>query len=156
MKRKTSGTSDEVTMDLGNPKLHERHEVVLQKEDGEVVPKARVTDQLEIDRLLLGNKITSLEHKAGEFMLQVFVDAGVFVKTVNLNAISSGRFPKSNYHYGLLRFRDTARVVQEVVDDDQALKIFDCLAKDYPIEEDDLIFFRLAMQAIDQKFLSGS
>ena len=80
MKQKTSGTSDEITMDVGNPKLHERHQVALEREDGEVVARARVTDQLAIDRLLLKDKITLIEHKAAEFMLQVCVDAGAFVK----------------------------------------------------------------------------
>ena len=98
MKQKTSGTSDEITMDVGNPKLHERHKVVLEKEEGEVVSRARVTDQLAIDRLLLKDKITSIEHKAAEFMLQVFVDAGAFVKSVNFNSTPSTRFQKSNYN----------------------------------------------------------
>jgi 4-hydroxy-L-threonine phosphate dehydrogenase PdxA len=156
MRQKTSGTSDEITMDVGNPKLHERHEVALEKEDGEVVSRARVTDQLEIDRLLLANKITSLEHKASEYLLQVFVDAGVFVKTVNMNAISSGRFAKSNYNYGLLRFRDTAGVIEEAVGEDAAVMVFNAIAKDLPVLDNELPFFRLAMQALDKNYIKVS
>jgi len=143
-------------MDVGNPKLHERHDVVLEKTDGEVVSKARVTDQLEIDRLLLTDKITSLEHKAAEYMLQVFVDAGVFVKTVNMNVISSGRFAKSNYDYGLLRFRDTAGVIEDAVGEDAAVMVFNAIAKDLPVLANELPFFRLAMQALDKNYIRGS
>ena len=156
MRQKTSGTSDEITMDVGNPKLHERHQVTLEKEDGEGVSRARVTDQLEIDRLLLADKITSLEHKAAEYLLQVFVDAGVFVKTVHMNAISSGRFAKSNYNYGLLWFKDTAGVIEEAVGEDAAVMVFNAIAKDLPVLDNELPFFRLAMQALDKNYIKVS
>ena len=66
MKDPASGTSDLVVNDVGSPRLHERHRVILEKEEGEVVSRARVTDQLEIDRLLLSGKIDTVEHKSAE------------------------------------------------------------------------------------------
>ena len=154
MKQKTSGTSDEITMDVGNPKLHERHEVVLEKEDGEVVSRARVTDQLAIDRLLLKDKITSIEHKAAEYMLQVFVDAGAFVKSVNFNSTPSTRFQKSNYNYGLLRLRDTANCIEGAVGEDYAYMVINGIAQDKEFADEEIPIFRMAMQQLDRDYIS--
>ena len=154
MKQKTSGTSDEITMDVGNPKLHERHQVALEREDGEVVSRARVTDQLAIDRLLLKDKITLIEHKAAEYMLQVFVDAGAFVKSVNLNSTPSTRFQKSNYNYGLLRLRDTAKCIEEAVGDDHAYMVINGIAQDKEFVDEEIPIFRLAMQQLDRDYIS--
>ena len=154
MKQKTSGTSDEITMDVGNPKLHERHDVVLEKEDGEVVSRARVTDQLAIDRLLLKDKITSIEHKAAEFMLQVFVDAGAFVKSVNFNSTPSTRFQKSNYNYGLLRLRDTANCIEGAVGEDYAYMVINGIAQDKEFADEEIPIFRMAMQQLDRDYIS--
>ena len=154
MKQKTSGTSDEITMDVGNPKLHERHDVVLEKEDGEVVSRARVTDQLAIDRLLLKDKITSIEHKAAEYMLQVFVDAGAFVKSVNFNSTPSTRFQKSNYNYGLLRLRDTANCIEGAVGEDYAYMVINGIAQDKEFADEEVPIFRMAMQQLDRDYIS--
>ena len=154
MKQKTSGTSDEITMDVGNPKLHERHKVVLEKEDGEVVSRARVTDQLAIDRLLLKDKITSIEHKAAEYMLQVFVDAGAFVKSVNFNSTPSTRFQKSNYNYGLLRLRDTANCIEGAVGEDYAYMVINGIAQDKEFADEEIPIFRMAMQQLDRDYIS--
>ena len=154
MKQKTSGTSDEITMDVGNPKLHERHDVVLEKADGEVVSRARVTDQLAIDRLLLKDKITSIEHKAAEFMLQVFVDAGAFVKSVNFNSTPSTRFQKSNYNYGLLRLRDTANCIEGAVGEDYAYMVINGIAQDKEFTDEEIPIFRMAMQQLDRDYIS--
>ena len=154
MKQKTSGTSDEITMDMGNPKLHERHDVVLEKADGEVVSRARVTDQLAIDRLLLKDKITSIEHKAAEFMLQVFVDAGAFVKSVNFNSTPSTRFQKSNYNYGLLRLRDTANCIEGAVGEDYAYMVINGIAQDKEFADEEIPIFRMAMQQLDRDYIS--
>ena len=154
MKQKTSGTSDEITMDVGNPKLHERHDVVLEKADGEVVSRARVTDQLAIDRLLLKDKITSIEHKAAEYMLQVFVDAGAFVKSVNFNSTPSTRFQKSNYNYGLLRLRDTANCIEGAVGEDYAYMVINGIAQDKEFADEEIPIFRMAMQQLDRDYIS--
>ena len=154
MKQKTSGTSDEITMDVGNPKRHERHDVVLEKADGEVVSRARVTDQLAIDRLLLKDKITSIEHKAAEFMLQVFVDAGAFVKSVNFNSTPSTRFQKSNYNYGLLRLRDTANCIEGAVGEDYTYMVINGIAQDKEFADEEIPIFRMAMQQLDRDYIS--
>ena len=153
MKQKTSGISDTKVNDVGNPKIHEKHKVVLEKDEGDAISKARVVDQLEIDRMLLADKITSLEHKAAEYMLQVFVDAGVFVKTVDMHATSSGRFQKSNYNYGLLRLRDTGRVIEDAVGEDETVMVMSVIAKDLPLVEEEIPVFRLAMQALDKNYI---
>jgi len=141
-------------MDVGNPKLHERHKVVLEKADGEVVSRARVTDQLAIDRLLLKDKITSIEHKAAEFMLQVFVDAGAFVKSVNFNSTPSTRFQKSNYNYGLLRLRDTANCIEGAVGEDYAYMVINGIAQDKEFADEEIPIFRMAMQQLDRDYIS--
>jgi len=141
-------------MDVGNPKRHERHDVVLEKADGEVVSRARVTDQLAIDRLLLKDKITSIEHKAAEFMLQVFVDAGAFVKSVNFNSTPSTRFQKSNYNYGLLRLRDTANCIEGAVGEDYTYMVINGIAQDKEFADEEIPIFRMAMQQLDRDYIS--
>ncbi len=155
MKKTVTGTSSDAVNDIGNPKLHEQHKVVLEKEDGEPVARARVTDQLQIDKMLLGGLITDVEHKAGEYILQTLVDAGAFVRGVNMESTgSSSRFKKTNYTHGLIRLRDVINCIEQAVGEDTTQIIVMCMAKDISPPAEDLVMFRTGLQALDRDYIS--
>jgi|TARA_A100001515_G_scaffold27064_2_gene20689 hypothetical protein len=156
MKRKATGTGDKPINDVGNKALHDQHEVQLEEsEDGSF--RARVTDQLHIDKVLLKSQITVAQHKAAEYLLQIFVDAGVFIKTVDhtsaLSGMTGGK-PPSMFTSGLMKLRDVSLCVEEAVGEDDAFKVCVTVAKDYPIHDEDLDVFRKAFDAIDQAYLT--
>ena len=155
MKRKATGTGKPIN-DVGNKALHDQHEVQLEEsEDGSF--RARVTDQLHIDKVLLKSQITVAQHKAAEYLLQIFVDAGVFIKTVDhtsaLSGMTGGK-PPSMFTSGLMKLRDVSLCVEEAVGEDDAFKVCVTVAKDYPIHDEDLDVFRKAFNAIDQAYLT--
>ena len=156
MKRKATGTGNKPINDVGNKALHDQHEVQLEEsEDGSF--RARVTDQLHIDKVLLKSQITVAQHKAAEYLLQIFVDAGVFIKTVDhtsaLSGMTGGK-PPSMFTSGLMKLRDVSLCVEEAVGEDDAFKVCVTVAKDYPIHDEDLDVFRKAFDAIDQAYLT--
>ena len=155
MKRKATGTGNKPINDVGNKALHDQHDVQLEEsEDGSF--RARITDQLQIDKVLLKSQITVAQHKAAEYLLQIFVDAGVFVKTVDHTSALSGMTggtPPSMFTSGLMKLRDISLCVEEAVGEDEAVKVCVTVAKDYPILEEDLDVFRKAFDAIDKAYL---
>lgn len=156
MKRKATGTGNKPINDVGNKGLHDKYDVQLEEsEDGSF--RARVTDQLHIDKVLLKSQITVAQHKAAEYLLQIFVDAGVFVKTVDhtsaLSGMTGGK-PPSMFTSGLMKLRDVSLCVEEAVGEDDAFKVCVTVAKDYPIHDEDLEVFRKAFNAIDQAYLT--
>ena len=155
MKRKATGTGNKPINDVGNKALHDQHDVQLEEsEDGSF--RARITDQLQIDKVLLKSQITVAQHKAAEYLLQTFVDAGVFVKTVDHTSALSGMTggtPPSMFTSGLMKLRDISLCVEEAVGEDEAVKVCVTVAKDYPILEEDLDVFRKAFDAIDKAYL---
>ena len=155
MKRKVTGTGDKPINDVGNKSLHDQYDVQLEEsEDGSF--RARITDQLQIDKVLLKSQITVAQHKAAEYLLQIFVNAGVFVKTVDHTSALSGMTggnPPSMFTSGLMKLRDISLCVEEAVGEDEAVKVCVTVAKDYPILEEDLDVFRKAFDAIDKAYL---
>lgn len=155
MKRKATGTGNKPINDVGNKALHDQHDVQLEEsEDGSF--RARITDQLQIDKVLLKSQITVAQHKAAEYLLQTFVNAGVFVKTVDHTSALAGMTggnPPSMFTSGLMKLRDISLCVEEAVGEDEAVKVCVTVAKDYPILEEDLDVFRKAFDAIDKAYL---
>ena len=156
MKRKPTGTGRKPVNDVGNKSLHDQHDVQLEEsEDGSF--RARVTNQLQIDKLLLRGQITTAQHKSAEFLLQIFVDAGVFVKTVDhrsaLAGMTGGK-PPSMFTSGLIKLRDVSLCIEEAVGEDDAVKVCASVAKDFVIQEDDLEVFRKAFDAVDKHYMT--
>ena len=155
MKRKATGTGNKPINDVGNKALHDQHDVQLEEsEDGSF--RARITDQLQIDKVLLKSQITVAQHKAAEYLLQTFVNAGVFVKTVDHTSALAGMTggnPPSMFTSGLMKLRDISLCVEEAVGEDEAVKVCVTVVKDYPILEEDLDVFRKAFDAIDKAYL---
>ena len=156
MKDPASGTSDLVVNDVGSPRLHERHRVILEKEEGEVVARARVTDQLQIDRLLLSGKIDTVEHKSAEFLLDVLGRAGAFVRSVNLKGVPSTDKSTGRYNNNLLLLRDIVNCMSDSVGREAAEMIVGAILLDRAVLGNELPVFRDGMAAIDQRFIAVS
>jgi hypothetical protein len=155
MKDPASGTSDLVVNDVGSPRLHERHRVILEKEEGEVVARARVTDQLQIDRLLLSGKIDTVEHKSAEFLLDVLGRAGAFVRSVNLKGAPSTDKGSGRYN-NLLLLRDIVNCMSDSVGREAAEMIVGAILLDRAVLGNELPVFRDGLAAIDQRFIAVS
>ena len=69
--------------DVGSQMLHERHKIRLEKEEGEPIARAKVVDQLVIDRLLNDDLISLSQHKAAEIFLLTAKNAGIFLTGPN-------------------------------------------------------------------------
>ena len=96
-----------------------------------------------------------MEHKAGEYILQTLADAGAFVRGVNMESTgSSSRFKKTNYTHGLIRLRDVINCIEQAVGEDTTAIIVMCMAKDVSPPAEDLVMFRMGLQALDRDYIS--
>jgi len=155
MKQTPTGISDKPINDVGNEATHQHHNVTLEQgEDGSI--RARITDQLNIDRMLKAGRITTTEHRAAEFLLEVFVDAGAFVKSLNpagTTGSSKYKKPPSMMTSGLMRLRDVAHCLEEGVGEDDAVSICMIIAKDLDVHENFIDNFRKGLQHLDEAHL---
>jgi hypothetical protein len=71
--------------DIGTAALHRRHVISLEQADSGV-GRARVSDQMFIDKLLLKKSITIRHHQAAERILSQAVQAGVYLKSPDMTA----------------------------------------------------------------------
>ena len=114
-KQTRTGTSDLAVNDLGSQMLHERHKVRLEKAEDEPIAKARVVDQMVIDRLLEKDLISLAQHKAAEIFLLTAKNAGIFLTGPNMMGSPSGNSKKEKYHFGLVRLSRMLRMVTSEV-----------------------------------------
>jgi hypothetical protein len=155
MKQTPNGISDKPINDVGNEATHQHHNVTLEQgEDGSI--RARITDQLNIDRMLKAGRITTTEHRAAEFLLEVFVNAGAFVKSLNPADTTGGskyKKPPSMMTSGLMRLRDVAQSLEQGVDEDDAVTICMIIAKDLDVNDGFIDTFKKGLQHIDETHL---
>ncbi len=157
MKQKKTGTSasDVNINDVGNPGTHLKHRVVLELDDGEKISRARVADQLAIDRMLLADQINASQHRAAEYLLGVLLNAGVFVRTVNFTAIRSTSKSKDQYTHGLMRLRDITKVLSEEFSDRDVSLVYDVLIRDIDLIGADLAIFGACLDTVDAAMFSA-
>ena len=155
MKQTPNGISDKPINDVGNEATHQHHNVTLEQgEDGSI--RARITDQLNIDRMLKAGRITTTEHRAAEFLLEVFVNAGAFVKSLNpADTTGSSKYkkPPSMMTSGLMRLRDVAQSLEQGVDEDDAVTICMIIAKDLDVHDGFIDTFKKGLHHIDETLL---
>jgi hypothetical protein len=154
MKQKKTGTYKQKVNDLGNSGTHKKHKVVLEQSEDSKFVRGRVSDQLYIDRLLLADQIDLVEHKAAEYVLKVFVSAGVYVRTPDMSALSVSGGRKDKYTHGLLKMKDLCEYLAAEVGEDEALMICQSIVKDTPLNPEELLIFRHGMQHIDKRYIS--
>lgn len=117
--------SDKSHTDLGTKEIYKRHSVMI---EGGKMPRAKVMDQLVVDRMLMNGLLTLQEHQAAEYILSQAASAGVYAKPLNYEPKSSGGMSKNGLEsdqlmrysrtIGLItkRFGDYAKyLVEEVV-----------------------------------------
>ena len=92
--------------DVGTPAIHQKHTTVLEKSDSGI-GRARVTNQLFIDKLLINKSITIPQHQAAERLLAQAVNAGAYIRSPNM----VGAFGRHDLILGLSR--TLRRITQE-------------------------------------------
>ena len=147
-KQTKSGTSDPVVNDVGSQMLHERHKIRLEKEEGEPIARAKVTDQLVIDRLLNDDLISLSQHKAAEIFLLTAKNAGIFLTGPNMMGSPSGSAKKEKYHFGLLRFGRMLSMVSEEIGQRGADLLMIVTCEEHEPNEEQLEIYKKALDVI--------
>ena len=72
----------EERLENGTPELKRKHKLEWERLDFKgLFRRARVTDQLQIDRLFIDKKITGPQHEAGNQYLAALVKSGAFIRS---------------------------------------------------------------------------
>jgi hypothetical protein len=118
--------------DLGTKEIHERHSVMI---EGGTIPRAKVMDQLIIDRLLMQGRITLAQHMAAEMFLGQAERASVNVRAQKYDALPVGNGRKDNYSNGYGAFSKTMSLVKGLLSIEHARVLFDCLISNKLVED---------------------
>ena len=94
--------------ELGSNEIHKRHRVMV---EGGKLPRAKVMDQLVIDKYLIDGLVTLAQHQAAEYILNQAVKAGVYTRPLSYSEPSSGDGQKGNVSDYLLRFGNTMGLI---------------------------------------------
>lgn len=101
MKPKTTGND---LSDIGTQQLHRQHDVKVEKlESG--LARAKVQDQLVIDRLMFDDVITIGQHAEAERLLNLAQKAGCFLRSVDMGAVMGGDGRGDLANTGFMRWR---------------------------------------------------
>ena len=106
----TSPLTDKQPTDLGTKEIHQRKKVMI---EGGKLPRARVMDQLMIDKYLMDGLLTLAQHQAGEYILQQATMAGVYTRPLNMEG-GGGTVNKAkpdNINDALIRFGRTMKII---------------------------------------------
>lgn len=96
--------------DLGTNEIHKRHSVMI---EGGKLPRAKVMDQLVVDKMLMDGLLTLQQHQAAEYLLNQAVQAGVFAKALNYEPKASGSPSKNGLESDqLMRYGRTINLVK--------------------------------------------
>jgi hypothetical protein len=79
--------------------------------EGGNAPRAKVMDQLVIDKYLIDGLVTLAEHQAGEYILNQAVKAGVYTRPLNYSEPSSAGGKKGDISDYLLRYGNTMSLI---------------------------------------------
>jgi len=74
------------TTELGNKQLHERHSVMI---EGGTIARARVMDQLVIDKMLAEGMLSAGQHRVAEEILSLAVESGFYASAPPLEGSTS-------------------------------------------------------------------
>ena len=102
--------------DLGTNEIHKRHSVMV---EGGAMPRAKVMDQMVIDRYLINGALSLSEHQAGEYILNQASKAGLFGRPLRYEAGSgSVRQGDSVFSDALMRYGRTMSLISRRFGDD--------------------------------------
>ena len=95
-----TGTSDNL-FDIGTRHLQGHHEMALEQVDGtKNIFRARVIDQLEIDRLFHAGEINKHQYAMGERLFDLAVKAGCYVRGINISELIMSGGPPTGVDIG--------------------------------------------------------
>ena len=143
-KQTKTGTSEQNVNDVGSKMLHKRHKVRLEQAEGEPIARAKVVDQMGIDRLLDEDLISLSQHKAAE----IFLLTGVFLTGPNMMGSPSGNAKKEKYHFGLIRLSRMLRTVTEEVGQRGADLLMIVTCEEHEPTEEQLVVYKKALDVI--------
>ena len=147
-KQTKTGTSEQNVNDVGSKMLHKRHKVRLEQAEGEPIARAKVVDQMVIDRLLDEDLISLSQHKAAEIFLLTAKNAGVFLTGPNMMGSPSGNAKKEKYHFGLIRLSRMLRTVTEEVGQRGADLLMIVTCEEHEPTEEQLVVYKKALDVI--------
>ena len=94
-----TGTSD--LFDVGTRQLESHHEMALEQVDGtKNIFRARVVDQLEIDRLFHAGEINKHQYAMAERLFDLAVKAGCYVRGINISELIMSGGPPTGVDVG--------------------------------------------------------
>ena len=103
--------TDKSHTDLGTKEIYKRHSVMI---EGGKMPRAKVMDQLVVDRMLMNGLLTLQEHQAAEYILSQAASAGVYAKPLNYEPKSSGGTSKNGLESDqLMRYSRTIGLISK-------------------------------------------
>jgi hypothetical protein len=118
--------------DIGTAALHRRHAISLEQADSGV-GRARVNDQMFIDKLLLKKAITIRHHQAAERILSQAVQAGVYLKSPDMTSTFGGS-GHSNRNDRLLMLSRTFRKITKEFGEPAATLTYLMIVEDQPTD----------------------
>ncbi len=95
---------------LGNRMLHRNKSVMI---EGGAIPRARVMDQVMIDRYLMRGLLNLTQHRAGEFLMQQAARAGAWATGCDWSKPGGVGAGGSRGHVGSLAYGGTLAAVQD-------------------------------------------
>ena len=110
--------------DLGTREIHARHSVMI---EGGTIPRARVMDQLIVDRLLMDGRLTLRQHMAAELFLSQAERACIHIRAQKYDSIPAGNGRKDNFGNGYGAFSKTVNLVKKALSVEHARVLYDCL-----------------------------
>lgn len=101
--------SDKLYTDLGTKEIYKRHSVMV---EGGKMPRAKVMDQLVVDRMLMDGILTLQQHQAAEYILNQASQAGIYTKPLSYEPKASGAPSKGGLESDqLMRYSRTINLV---------------------------------------------
>lgn len=131
--------------DLGTRQIHDKHSVMI---EGGIIPRAKVMDQLIIDRLLMNGRIDLSQHMAAELFLSQAERACINVRAQKYDSIPVGNSRKDSYSNGYGAFSKTVSLVKNSLGIEYARVLYDCLILNQLSENK----FRLLTDSLDLIF----
>ena len=110
MKQTTTGSKLKIN-DVGSPLLHKHHDVNVE-DAGNGWARAKIKDQLFIDKLLMNDDLTIAQHLEGERLIDLAQSANVYLKSPSMGVASFGGGKPDMMSSGLMRY---ARYFRRVI-----------------------------------------
>ena len=129
--------------DLGTNEIHKRHSVMV---EGGAMPRAKVMDQMVIDRYLINGSLSLSEHQAGEYILNQASKAGLF-----------GRQGDSVFSDALMRYGRTMSLISRRFGDDNKKLVESVVLENKDVSQDLPLLSALkkSLDFVSQKRMAG-